>query len=566
MTQLQQKRFIPDWLQRMSGNMTLSLLVSLYIVLKFNHHILTFVMNTNGVGSISQTLFIVSVFITLLAMIWVVTELPNIGRGGRWWIMTVIIIAAITGHAQETYHIMFDKIMFRNIVETDPAEASELISAGWFFDVAVYGILPALIISRIPIRREKFLPTIGRKVAFLTTIIALLLANIFPFYDRYASLLRTQRQIKDMIIPTGFLYSGWKYASTNLLVYHHDFISIGEDATHTALPDGHKRVVVMIVGETARAANFSMAGYKKNTNPLLSRRLQEKNDMVFYPQFYACGTSTAVSVPCMLSIETEHNFDVDDAAYQENLLDVFARAGFDVTWLDNNSGCKGTCKRVTFVDMNERLNDPHCTPFECADMVLVDALKEILPGIQKDTLIILHQKGSHGPAYFERVPKKYQVFQPVCQSNQLQECTETEVINSYDNTILYTDAVIDAIINTLDASSMDIIPSVLYASDHGESLGEHNLYLHGIPRAIAPDVQIHIPALLWLPERSARAYGVDMQCLRDAAGNHYSHDNIFHTLLDIAGIRTHIYNKSLDILQGCKNKEDATIATMKAST
>lgn len=532
-----------------------SLATAIYMVLAFNSHILALVAQLNPpASSITNGLFMVSVFITLTIFIWLVVELPAHGKGRPWWIITLLFIAAASSHAREAWNILFDETMFRNIIETDPAEAGELVTWQWMLDVALFGMLPGLLLALVSLPGKPLRRLAWQKGAFLAGTIVLLLLSIFPFYDRYASLLRTHRHLRETVIPTAVLNSGYQYLRESLPQYEHPLVKTGRDA-HLAGNLTHEKpvVMVMVVGETARAANVGLQGYARNTTPLLAQRLQADEGLVYFPQFFSCGTTTSISVPCMFSHLGRNDFDVDASKYTENLLDVFAHAGFDVVWIDNNSGCKGVCSRIAYEELRN-LSADGCDQYGCNDMMLVTALQKHLATLQKNTLIVLHQKGSHGPHYIQRVPRDMQAFQPVCHSSQLQECTESEIINSYDNTILYTDAVLENIILALENAGDRINAAMLYASDHGESLGENNFYLHGLPWAIAPDEQKHVPALLWLSEAFRKTFTVDTECLHRQAGNTYSHDNIYPTLLGLNRIETATYNEKGNLAAPCQHE------------
>ena len=163
----------------------------------------------------------------------------------------------------------------------------------------------------------------------------------------------------------------------------------------------------------------------------------------------------------------------------------------------------------------------------------------------RDVLIVLHSMGSHGPAYYKRYPEQFEVFLPVCRTNQLNECSDEEISNAYDNTILYTDYFLSKVIGLLKNNSQESDTAMFYISDHGESLGEGGLYLHGMPYFMAPDEQINIPAFMWFDEGLTKVFDID--AIKKNSELAKSHDNLFHTLLGLMDVETELYQKEMDI-------------------
>jgi len=329
-------------------------------------------------------------------------------------------------------------------------------------------------------------------------------------------------------------------------------VKYGEDAhqvqqTQKDLP----KLMVLVVGETARAESFSLNGYAKNTNPELS-----KQDILNFSQVSSCGTATAVSVPCMFSGMPRADYDEQLAGHREGLLDIAKRAGYQVTWIDNNSGCKGACDRVEQYQIPEDLKQKWCKDGECLDDILIDSLKLYLASIPKDDkrprLVVLHQVGSHGPAYYKRAPEKYQPFKPTCDTNAIQGCSPAELINSYDNTIVYTDHVLSQMINILKEVS-NYQTGFWYLSDHGESTGEHGMYLHGSPYSIAPSQQTHIPMIMWFSDGWKQHNLAQVNCLNQQTKQKLSQDNLFPSLLSLLNVKTKVINPQLDMLHSCAN-------------
>lgn len=286
----------------------------------------------------------------------------------------------------------------------------------------------------------------------------------------------------------------------------------------------------------------------RETNPRLA-----KDNVVYFPNTASCGTATAVSVPCMFSDMPREHYKEELAQHQEGVLDIIQRAGINVLWNDNDGGCKGACDRVPHQNVTA-LNLPgQCINGECYDEVLFHGLEEYINNLQGDGVIVLHTIGSHGPTYYNRYPPQFRKFTPTCDTNEIQTCSKEQLVNTYDNTLVYVDYIVDKAINLLKEHQDKFTTSLVYLSDHGESLGENGIYLHGLPYAIAPDSQKQVPMLLWLSEDYQKRYQVDQNCLqKQAQTQHYSQDNLFSTLLGLTGVETKYYQAADDILQTCR--------------
>ncbi len=236
------------------------------------------------------------------------------------------------------------------------------------------------------------------------------------------------------------------------------------------------------------------------------------------------------------------------------MLDVLKRAGIDVIWRDNQAGCKGTCDRVTFQDVSN-LKDPLlCNNHECRDEILLQNLQTFIDSLDKDTVLVLHQMGSHGPEYYKRYPKEFEKFTPVCESNALNNCSRDSIVNAYDNTLLYTDHVLSTLIDLLRANQNKLDTAMVYLSDHGESLGEYNLFLHGTPYVLAPDQQKHVPMMIWLSDTYQKSFAVTPECLAKQRNAPLSQDNLFHSMLGLLKVDTKVYDPSLDMFAGCRSE------------
>ncbi|HVR50518.1 MAG TPA: sulfatase-like hydrolase/transferase, partial [Pseudorhodoferax sp.] len=242
----------------------------------------------------------------------------------------------------------------------------------------------------------------------------------------------------------------------------------------------------------------------------------------------------------------------------ENLLDVLQRAGLAVLWLDNQSGCKGVCDRVPHAATAKASPNGLCSGGECLDGVMLEQLETRLAALDpvrraRGTVVVLHQMGSHGPAYAARSPAAAKRFLPECTSNALQDCDPQQLRNAYDNSIAYTDQFLGEAIAWLQRNPTGTDNALMYVSDHGESLGENNLFLHGMPYAIAPDVQKHVPWITWLSPGFAQASALSDSCLRERADARVSHDDYFHSVLGLMDVSTRVYQMAQDAYAPCRH-------------
>ena len=230
------------------------------------------------------------------------------------------------------------------------------------------------------------------------------------------------------------------------------------------------------------------------------------------------------------------------------------KAGIDVTWYENDGGCKGVCKNIKTIEIQADESRELCTNGTCKDEVFLKYAQDITQNVHKDTVVVFHLIGSHGPKYYERYPKSFKKFTPDCNRADVENCSLEEVKNAYDNTVLYTDYVLYSLIHEVLEKNMDKYdPLLLYISDHGESLGENGLFLHGTPYMIAPEYQTTIPMQIWMPQQTASDLSLDVKCLREnTAGRDLSHDNLFHTVLGLLQVQTEVYKSDLDVMKMCR--------------
>lgn len=458
-------------------------------------------------------------------------------------------MAALTGYFMQEYGVAIDDTMLRNVFETDAAEAWQLLSLPLLAEVLL-GLLPVWWLWRVPLRRLPPWPALRARLLAIGASLAVIGVVAALFYPGFASLFRNHRELRLYLLPTNIV-NGLRHYAQDAAVPAGPLQAVGGDAHRVprAVAKAQPTVVVLVIGETARAGNFALSGYARDTNPELARQ----SGIVYFGAVHSCGTETAVSLPCMLSNLGRSGFSPARAEARENLLDVAARAGVDVVWVENQSGCKHTCDRVRRVNTQDMGLPQYCQDGECHDGILVEALRRELDHVTRDTLVVLHQMGSHGPAYHLRYPQAFERFTPVCRTNLLDRCSTAQIRNAYDNTILYTDHVLAGLVDILRADARHD-SALLYMSDHGESLGELGLYLHGAPRLLAPETQVHVPMLAWLSPRYQQATGVRTECVAGRAGRPVTHDNLFHSMLGMLGIATQAYDASLDLFSPCEQR------------
>lgn len=484
----------------------------------------------------------------VVVFVWVFTVLSLLswGRLAKPLLCLVLISAAFASNFMSTYGIVIDYTMFTNVVETDVSEVSELLNWKLSLWVAMVGVLPIYVISQVPLRRKPWTKAVASRLIVLSLALVTLAGIVLSQYQSYASLLRNNREIRLILIPTNLFAAGHGYLKRQLATPK-TLTAIGTDAVVPQLGVARKpKLLVLAIGETARSANFSLNGYSRDTNPEL-----EKRNVISFSNVSSCGTATAVSLPCMFLDVGKDEYKDGLAKSREGLLDVLQRAGISVMWTDNNSGCKGVCDRVPNRKTTLRTDAQLCTSDECKDGVLLSEMEDFIKRQEGDAVLVLHYKGSHGPAYYKRYPPQFKKFEPVCETNELDKCKQQEVINAYDNSILYTDYVTAGLIDILAANSK-FDTALMYVSDHGESLGEGGLYLHGLPYAMAPDEQTKVPLVLWMSDSLAKSERLNVGCLKAQASSPLSHDNLFHTVLGMMSVQTSSYRSALDFTAPCK--------------
>lgn len=463
-------------------------------------------------------------------------------------IAVLLFASAIGGYYMWTYRVVIDSSMATNALQTDWREVRQLLSWRLAVIVLLGALLPSWWIWRSPVRHRPW-PQQGLRNAAgaalgLAAVAVLVLASFQPL----ASTMRNNKELRYLLNP---LNSLWAFGQSAFASHRLPgaLLPVGQDAR--VLDVGARpRLLLLVLGETARSGNFGINGYGRDTTPELAQAR-----VASFRNAWSCGTSTAASVPCMFSPLGRDAF-LARTQDSEDLMDVLQHAGLAVLWIDNQpGGCKGVCARIPAVNTSALHDAKLCAGGECHDEILLAGLDERLAALpaqkrRNGVVLVMHQMGSHGPAYAERTPAAYKRFQPECTSTHLPDCDAGSLHNAYDNTIAYTDHVLGSAIAWLRTRT-DYDTALVYLADHGESLGENNLYLHGLPYAIAPDVQKHIPWVTWLSPRFEQRSGIAMACLRARADARVTHDNLFHSVLGLMQVGTRAYHRELDAYANC---------------
>lgn len=494
--------------------------------------------------TISQTLFLsavlgLSFFCVAVAVIELLGILP------RRLYQLLILILSISGvtalFASLLYGTTMTPDMVRNFLETDSREAKMYLSVSSAL-LCTFLLIPSVLLMRTGETVKTAFSERCRRagLAALALLIGLLvlLSQLQPF----SALMRNDKSLRYMIAPFNTVYST---VSTLLRDKStggpRERVIVDINPTATTAPE-RPTVFVLMIGETARSANWQLAGYSRETTPLLAAR----DDIINIPKVEACGTSTDVSLPCMLSRVGRRDYDRERILSEEALPSLLQRSGFHVTWIDNQSGSKGASDGVTSLFLNQA--DVSCKGGECMDLTFVEDLKKRLsqlkPGERR--VLVLHMMGSHGPAYDHRSEKQDQVFGSLCTDPSFRSCSSEQIVNAYDASIRYTDRVLAGVIDTL-ASRADVNTGFIYISDHGESLGENGLFLHGAPYYVSPDVQKIVPMVMWLSDGFKKDYEVSESVVEKNIQKTVTHDHLYHTVLGLLNVKSSTYETQWDL-------------------
>lgn len=506
---------------RLQSPHKMTLLVSAFLMLFANHALFSHILQIYPLSA-TELPFLISIAIfftalTTLYLLWV-----TFGRASKWVLALILVLASQAAYYMDTYGVIVDTVMLDNILQTNPQEFAGLLTFKLLIYTVFLGVLPAWYVIRYSANSTMNKAVLLGKLKLSALLILLVVLAVAPFTAHYASFIREHKVARMYANPTFFSYSVIKYlvlATQSSEVK--TLTAVAQDAVEVDTHHHHE-LIIMVVGETARADRFSLNGYQRLTNPRL-----QKEDVVSLRNVSACGTSTGVSVPCMFSVLGRKEFDKEKAKHMENALDVLSDNGVEILWRDNNSDSKDVATRMRYEDFKTPTFNTVCDA-ECRDVGMLKGLDQFIASKKgKDILIVLHQMGNHGPEYYRRYPKAFEQFTPTCKSGELSTCTQQEVDNAYDNAILYTDYFLSEVIRFLKQYDNTYETAMLYVSDHGESLGEHGFYLHAAPYMIAPKEQTHVPAIVWM----GKHFDYNLDQLRPFQDYPFSHDDVFCSLL-----------------------------------
>jgi lipid A ethanolaminephosphotransferase len=480
----------------------------------------------------------------------------------------LVMVTAASTYFMQAFGVYLDPSMIRNVLRTDVAEARELLSWALLGHLLVYAVLPLAVLWRVRLQPRPSLGATLRRALGLGVAAALFVGSLLAVYQPFSSLMRNHKELRYLVTPGNVLWSVGAVAAAEFKGAAQPRQALGLDATPgprmaaRAAPGARPLVVVVVVGETARAANWGLSGYRRQTTPQLAQL-----PVLNFTDVTACGTNTESSLPCMFAPVGRRDYDEARIRGSDSLMHVLSRAGVAVHWRDNQSGCKGVCDGLPSDEVVSINPGGLCKDGHCMDEGLLSGLDERLAALPakgsasgSTQVWVLHMLGNHGPSYFRRYPPAFARFLPACEKDDLHLCTQDEIVNAYDNALLYTDHVLASLIGKLRAAQ-GVDSAMLFVSDHGESLGENNLFLHGLPYAIAPDVQKKVPMVMWFSDGligGARPL-LDVGCLRQRAALPHAHDHLFHTVLGLVDLKTTLREPAWDLSAPCRS--DGTAAT-----
>jgi len=532
----------------------LNVLVAVVFALVINSGIWRIYLQNNEITSFSNVVQMLSFFLFLFFIILALFSIFNFPVIQKTFLSLVILISVPAMYFILCHGVQYDQTMLHNILETDFNETIELLTMSFIIVFVLLAVFPILTIINAKVCYRKFLKQLMGNISSFLIFVVLALLSIYSHYAQLSSFVRNNNiQLSNSLLPIApvrALYKNLVAVKSEMNIEKNILDPNAKTAAFSAVEDRKPFVLVVVVGETAREKSFSlkdvgMTGQREN---LIGRQ-----NTLYFDNFWSCGTNTALSVPCMFSLYSQKDYQRSMNREFENVAELSKRVGYDVSWRNNNSGCKGICNQLTRNPISKQDSKEFLHDGEYYDEVLVADLAKNIQLKKTDQILFLHQMGSHGPAYFKRVPPENKMLQPACESADFARCTRTEIINAYNNSVLYTKLTLNKAIDQLKSLDGDYDTMLIYLSDHGESTGENGFYLHGVPYFMAPEEQTHIPALMWISEGAVKQKGINFECVQAKQNSRLSHDNFSHTLMAILDIESQYLDKELDIFDGCRN-------------
>lgn len=485
-----------------------------------------------------------------------------------------LLVLLITATAFAVYYInkfgvYMDPSMLRNVLRTDAKEARDLFTWSMAPHFVLYLLLPLWVLYKVEVKQRPPLRAFFTRLAWIIVAILMGTGAVLTVFQDFSSLMRNRKELRYLITPANYLYSLGRVAYQDSRAAARPRQAIGTDAVLGPVWQQRQKplLVVFMLGETARAANWGLSGYARQTTP----ELAAIPGVINFKQVDSCGTNTETSVPCLFSPWGRRHYDEDRIRGSQSLLNVIDRTGLGVFWRDNQSGCKGVCDGVPNEQVVFDPANPLCVGQHCLDEILLERMDKVLGPLAAPTaasapakpaansvagrsrFVVMHQLGNHGPAYFERYPAAFRQYKPTCDTADLSQCSREQVTNTYDNALRYTDHVLARTVDYLKQQSAQYDTALIYVSDHGESLGENGLFLHGLPYSIAPQDQTRVPMVMWISPGLAASAGLDLACVRARAQQPASHDNLFHSVLGLLDVRTAVREPAMDLFQACRS-------------
>jgi lipid A ethanolaminephosphotransferase len=532
----------------------LILVASVFWALALNRPFFAAALRAQAPDALANAVFVGALALMLVALMALLLGLVGTRHTLKPLLALLTVVGALAMHYMQAYGVVIDPSMVRNTLHTDPAETRELMTWSLGLDLLLYAALPIalLFLTRLTVRPRG--QSVRARVLLLAGAAGVLVLALAWQFQPLAAMSRNHKEMRYLVTPLNTLWSLGNVLAAEARGAAQPRQAIGLDAAPGAgwATRDKPRLVVFVVGETARTDNWGLSGYTRQTTPQLAQL-----PVINFSDVSACGTSTEVSLPCMFAPVGRRNYDEARIRGSESLLHVAARAGVAVHWRDNQSGCKGVCAGLPYDTVSAAIAPGLCDGDRCLDEGLLRGLDERLRGLHNrrgTQLLVLHMLGNHGPSYFRRYPPAFERFTPVCRQDDLGRCTREQIVNAYDNALLYTDHVLATLIGTLSAHAADVDTALLFVSDHGESLGEKNLFLHGVPFMIAPREQTQVPMVMWWSAGFGRSAGLDVDCMRARSRQAAEHDHLFHTVLALLDVKTSLYTPALDVTHDCRTQ------------